>query len=184
MRNYEEYYLIIAHFNKRLAYKVKLSLHCIVLKGKRIAGYKNARDLLALDTDQLFIIDYDSLVTGYLNLKLYTEISKFFEIVVMNFPERGEDLMDSFVSGASRVVISDELPFDRIRSFLEISEDLVMKYGDTDKCRFFSRNGGDMYLSSREIDLQYSVVYYYGAGNVPENYVRLVDFPETVSGMI
>lgn len=159
-------------------------MKCIVLREKRIIGYEDSRDLLKLDTEQLFVVDIDSLVKGHINLKLYADISKFFEITVMNYPERGEDLMDSFISGASRVVISDEISFEKIRSFLEISEDLVMNYGNHEKCRFFSKNGGNMYLSSREVDLNYKAVFYYGNGNVPENYVRILDFPEDVRRMI
>lgn len=157
------------------------TVKCIVLEHRKITGYKNAKDLVDLDIDELFVIDLDGLTRGAYNLKLYNDIAKFFEITVMSFPQRTADLVDTIISGASRVVVSSNLSERSIKDFLGITEDLVMNYGTIQTCRIFSQNDGVYYLANRMVDLPYRKVFYYGTAVDKEGYVQLKDFPEFVT---
>lgn len=157
------------------------TLKCIVLEHRQITGYRNAKDMIELDTDELFIIDLDGLTRGAYNLRLYTDISKFFEITVMSFPQRTADLVDSIISGASKVVVSSTLSERTIKDFLGITEDLVMNYGKMDTCRTFSMNDGVYYLSNRMVDLPYRKVYFYGQEIDKEGYVTIHGFPDFIT---
>jgi len=89
-------------------------------------------------------------------------LSKYFELIVMNYPYRVSDLIDTFVSGASRVVISNDITDRLIREYLSVSDQLVMKYANNTACRVFSLLGGNMFLSNIEINMIYSTLYAYG----------------------
>ncbi|AKA49512.1 hypothetical protein IX51_10870 [uncultured archaeon] len=155
------------------------TVKCVVLDNKEITGFVNAKTLLEFeDEEELFVIDLDGLNKGAYNLKLYNELSKFFEITVMSFPERTADLVDSIVSGASRVVISSNLPDRVIRDFLTVTEDLVMNYANMSGCRIFSENGGKYYLSNRMVDLPFEKVYLYRGALEKKGYVVLEGFPD------
>lgn len=157
-------------------------MKCIVLEERNISGYADAKDLLGkVEAEELFVIDLDGLNRGAYNLKLYSQISKFFEITVMNFPSRTADVVDSIVSGASRVVVSSKLPEKTIRDFLAVTEDLVMNYANIGGCRLFSDNGGKYFLSSRVVDLAFEKVYLYGGKADMKDYVWLDGFPEFLS---
>ncbi len=158
------------------------SVKCIILDNKSITGFAEAKDILEIgDIEELFVIDLDGLNRGAYNLKLYNQLSKFFEITVMNFPERTADLVDSIVSGASRTVISSKLPQRSILDFLSVTEDLVMNYANMGGCRIFSENGGKYFLSNRVVDLPFDKVYLYGGKVDIEGYVWLDGFPDLIT---
>lgn len=158
------------------------TVKCVILDDKQITGYEDAKSLLEfVSGEDLFVIDLDGLNRGAYNLKLYYDLSKFFEITVMSFPERAADLVDSIVSGASRVVISSNLPDRIIRDFLTVTEDLVMNYANMGGCRIFSENGGKYYLSNRIVDLPFEKVFLYGGTIDREGYVVVEGFPDFVT---
>ncbi len=157
------------------------SVKCIVLEHRQITGYRNAKDMIDLDTEELFVVDLDGLAKGAYNLKLYTEIAKFFEITVMSFPRRVADLVDTIISGASRVVVSSNLTERNLKDFLGITEDLVMNYGRMETCRLFSANDGVYYLSNRMVDLPYRKVYHYGQPVDKEGYIQIQNFPDFIT---
>jgi len=151
-------------------------VYCVTIKDKKVANYENIYQILQLKVDSIFVIDYDALTHRYLNLKLYDELAKFFEITVMNYPETENDLMDTIINGASVVIINNNLTYKRIDSYLEFTQNIAMKYKYVDTCIHFSEKGGNMYLADREIMLPYTFAYNYGGFQL-KNSVRLQNFP-------
>lgn len=154
------------------------TIRCITLENHEILGFNSAKDLLEMGGEELFVIDLDGLNNSSYNFKLYYDISKFFEIVVMSFPSRAADLVDSIVSGASKVVVSSNLEPRRISDFMTITEDLVMNYANMRGCRIFSEKGGKYYLSGRMVDLPFETVYIYGSRMDVKGYTVIDNFPE------
>lgn len=158
------------------------SVKCIILDGKSILGYADAKSILEVgDFEELFVVDLDGLNRGAYNLKLYGQLSKFFEITVMSFPDRTADLVDSIVSGASRVVVSSTLPVNTIVDFLAVTEDLVMNYAHMGVCRTFSEHGGKYFLSNRVVDLPFERVYIYGGKVDLKGYTWIDGFPDFIT---
>lgn len=155
-------------------------VRCIILRNRRILSYHSAKDLLEMGLDELFVIDMDALDHGSYNFKLYYDLSKFFEITVMNFPRRTADVVDSIISGASRLVISSTMKEKSVIDYLTITEDLVMNYGDMKGCRTFSEHGGRYYLSNRIVDLPFKRVFIYGQEVDREGYVFIEGFPQSL----
>ena len=62
-------------------------MYCVTIKDKQVSNYENIYQILKLKVDSIFVIDYDAITHRYLNLKLYDELAKFFELIVMNYPE-------------------------------------------------------------------------------------------------
>ncbi len=137
-------------------------MECITIQQGEIRDNRTLDDLLKSGIEELFVVDLDSIRRGTPNLKLYASLSKYFELVVMNYPYRVSDLIDSFVSGASRVVLSNDVSDRLIREYLSVSDQLVMKYSNGNACRAFSLLGGNMFLSNIEVNLVYSTLYAYG----------------------
>ncbi|WP_337860504.1 hypothetical protein [Ferroplasma sp.] len=151
-------------------------MYCVTLKDKKVSNYENIYQILKLKVDSIFVIDYDAIERRYLNIKLYNELSKFFELTVMNYPETESDLMDTIINGASVVVINDNLTYKRITTFLEFTQNLAMKYKYIDTCIYFSEKGGNMYLTDKEIMLPYSLAYNYNNFQI-KNSIKLENFP-------
>jgi hypothetical protein len=137
-------------------------MECITIQHGEIRNNRTLDDLLKSGIEELFVVDLDSIRSGAPNLKLYGSLSKYFELIVMNYPYRVSDLIDTFVSGASRVVISNDITDRLIREYLSVSDQLVMKYANNTACRVFSLLGGNMFLSNIEINMIYSTLYAYG----------------------
>lgn len=156
------------------------TVKCITLVGHEIQGYGKSKDLLELGGDELFVVDLDGLNSGSYNFKLYYDISKFFEITVMSFPQRAADLVDSIVSGAARVVVSSKLDTRKIADFLTITDELVMNYASMGGCKTFSERGGRYFLSNRMVDLPFERVYLYGSSIDSKGYTILEGFPEFI----
>ncbi len=151
-------------------------MYCIVIEDKKITNYSSIYELLKLKTDSLFVIDYDAIRRRYLNLKLYDELAKYFEITVMNYPETESDLVDTFVNGASNVVINNNLTYKTISRYLAFSQNIAMKYRYNDTCIYFSEKGGNMYLAGQQIMLPYVFAYLYNGFEL-KNSAMLVGFP-------
>lgn len=157
------------------------TLKCVILENHEITGYADAKDLLELGGEELFVIDLDGLNRGSYNFKLYNDISKFFETTIMSFPVRAADLVDCIVAGASRVVVSSNLDDTRIRDFIGITDELVMNYANMKGCRVFSDSGGMFYLSNRTVDLPFERVFLYGGKIDAKGYTNLEGFPEFIT---
>ena len=151
-------------------------MYCVTIKDKQVTNYENIYQILKLKVDSIFVIDYDAITHRYLNLKLYDELAKFFEITVMNYPETENDLMDTIINGASVVVINNNLTYNRIAKYLDFTQNIAMKYKYIDTCIYFSEKGGNMYLTDKEIMLPYALAYSYNGFPV-KNSVQLQNFP-------
>lgn len=151
-------------------------MYCVTIKDRKVANYENIYQILQLKVDSIFVIDYDALKNRYLNLKLYEELAKFFELTVMNYPETESDLMDTIINGASVVIVNNNLTLKRIASYLEFTQNIAMKYRYIDTCIYFAEKGGNMYLTDKEIMLPYTLAY--NARGFPiKNSVQLQNFP-------
>lgn len=153
-----------------------LEINTVSISSGKIEGYSNVKELLKSDSDELFIVDFDAIKEGKYNFKLYTEFSKFFQITVMNFPKRQGDLIDSMISGCENVVLGGRIRDRDISSFIEITENLVMF--DMDKFAIFSRLGGNMFLTRRNLMYPYKRVYTYGLSLGLPREIILRNFPE------
>ncbi len=151
-------------------------MYCVTIKDKKVANYENIYQILQLKVDSIFVIDYDAMKNRYLNLKIYEELAKFFELTIMNYPETENDLMDTIINGASVVVINNNLTYNRIAKYLDFTQNIAMKYKYIDTCIYFSEKGGNMYLTGREIMLPYAMAYN-SSGFAIKNSVQLQNFP-------
>jgi hypothetical protein len=154
-------------------------VYCVTIKDKKVANYENIYQILQLKVDSIFVIDYDAMEHRYLNLKLYDELAKFFELTIMNYPETENDLMDTIINGASVVIINNNLTYKRIDKYLEFTQNIAMKYKYVDTCIYFSGKGGNMYLANREIMLPYTLAYNCGGFQL-KNSVKLQNFPSNL----
>lgn len=162
-------------------------MECVTIYNGEIINSRTQDELLKKGDEELFVVDLDSIRTGNLNLKLYDRLSKFFELVVMNYPSRVSDLIDTFVSGASRVVLNNDISDNLIRECLSVSDQLIMNYARNSSCRSFSLLGGSMFLTNLEVDLVYTTLYAYGVRvqsktslikKDSQNIIFLENFPE------
>jgi hypothetical protein len=152
------------------------SVYCVTIENKKVSNYTSIYEILKLKVDSIFVIDYDALRQRYLNLKLYSDLSKFFELTIMNYPETENDLMDTIINGASTVVINNNLTYKRISSYLSFTQNIAMNYKYVDTCIYFSEMGGNMFLTDKEIMLPYVLAYNYN--NFPiKNSIQLQNFP-------
>lgn len=125
------------------------------------------------------VCDYDAIYAGKFNFKAYDRIAKFFELVVVNFASRMEDVMDSLISGAYSVVIDPGEPPETIRRMLEVSENIIMPY-NSESLVYFLNNGGKYVISEREVMYSFRKCYNVGMEIKGEKYVNVVGFPENL----
>lgn len=154
-----------------------MRMQCITIKNGQIASNLSLQKLLVSGVEDLFVIDHDAIFKNKFNFHSYQELSKYFEIVVMALPLRVEDLMDAFIAGAGKVVVSGRSKFDLIESFLKISENVVLCYQDPAVASAYFSAGGREFLSDREINYPDSLVYTFSRLLSDKNYIQLVDFP-------
>lgn len=153
-------------------------MKCLLVNKGRISGIKNTDDLAHVPYDEAFVIDLDAIFKHHFNFKLYNELSKYVEFTLMALPETENDLMDIIVSGASRVVIGDDLNVSTIQKFLDMTEEIVMRCGTEQKAIMFHAIKGNMYLSCRTYDIP-GVFFYYGPFSKQDsNIIPLEGFPE------
>ncbi|MEM0139807.1 MAG: hypothetical protein QXZ44_04260 [Ferroplasma sp.] len=151
-------------------------MYCVIIEDKKIVNYHNIYELLKLKVDSIFVIDYDAMRRRYLNFKLYDELSKYFETVIMNYPETESDLVDTFINGATNVIINNNLTYKTISKYLAFTQNIAMKYRYNDTCIYFSEKGGNMFLTGQQIMLPYIYSYNFGSFDM-KNSAKLVDFP-------
>ncbi len=151
-------------------------MQCVIIKNKEITNYSNIFQLLKSGVESLFVIDYDAIYKKHLNFNLYEKLSKFFELTIMNYPETTGDLMDTIINGATNVIINDNLTYRRIEEFISFTPNIAMNYNYNDSCIYFSENGGEMFLTGKQILLPYKTAFNYNSFNIP-NEIKLEGFP-------
>ncbi|MGC8608290.1 MAG: hypothetical protein ACP5UV_00270 [Thermoplasmata archaeon] len=162
-------------------------MKCIEIK-KDYISVDSAKSLIK--EDEVFVIDMDAFTSGSFNLAEYTYLSNFFDITVMNGSSRVNDLVDSLIAGAMNVVISGEVKEKVLRSFLDLTENIVLPYSDEDSALHFVEMGGKYFLSDSPVPVKANRIYYYGTGDPGGNYVKLDNFPDNIgkqagrSGMV
>ncbi len=155
-----------------------LSINCLSIKNSKLYGLPEGMELKDMSGEEIFVCDYDAIQKGKFNFRLYVEISKFFELILMNQPGRVEDFMDSIISGASRVVIRPDEKPQLITRMLEFSPEVVMPANGSSKVKDFLSLGGEYLISDHEVNGNFVLCYLVSRIAAGEKYVQLVDFPE------
>lgn len=132
-----------------------------------------------LEGDEVMVCDLDAIRKGKFNFKLYGEISKFIEPVVVNFPTRVEDLMDSLISGASRVVLASDIEQYMLGKMLTISDGIVLPATSPEE-GFFMESGGKFLISDSEVFTRFDLCYNVGPEMSSQKYINVNGFPETL----
>ncbi|MCL4314828.1 MAG: hypothetical protein M1454_03790 [Candidatus Thermoplasmatota archaeon] len=156
------------------------TMRCLYLEGSTIP-YEVIQKLLREGSDSLFLVDRSGILKGRLNTKVYSELSKFFELCVMNFPRSVGQLQDTIISGASSVVISPDLPTGMIQDMSWMSENIILPYTNLSASEEFRAIGGSRYLSRGDIPPVYSELYYVGKNPPINDAILLLDFPEEMN---
>ncbi len=143
-----------------------------------LEGIPEGQQLETMEGDQIFLCDYDGILHGNYNFKIYTRVAKFFDTVVFNLVQKEYDLVDSLVSGAARVVVDPDMKDSVLQRVLDISPDTVFPYRSEEKAERFRAYGGTSFLSTREINGPFSICYNAGVAISSEKYVDIDNFPE------
>ena len=162
---------------------MQLSIRCLTIQGGDLLGIPPGMGLEEMEGEEIMVCDYDAIERGKFNFKLYDRVAKFFELIVVNFPSRVEDLMDSLISGAYSVVINPEEPPETMRKMLEVSENLILPYR-SENIGFFLNNGGKYIISDREVPLNFRKCYNVGQPLNGDKYVNVAGFPENLLSYI
>jgi hypothetical protein len=153
------------------------SILCVEIKNSTIVSRNNMQSMLSAGVEDLFVIDLDAIFRNRFNFKIYQEMSKYFEITVMSLPLRIEDIMDSFISGASEIVIPGRINPNALEDYMKTSENLVMYYQNPVVAKAFYVMGGRSFFTDRDLDFQNISVYSYSKIVAKKGYIRLQDFP-------
>ena len=156
-----------------------MSIRCLRISNGEISGIPQGFSLETLDGEEIMVCDYDAISSGKLSFKLYGQIAKFFELTVVNFPGRIEDLMDSLISGAYRVVLHPEEKPEIIAKMLEVSDNIVLP-ARSSNLDYFLNKGGKFIISDREDFHRFDLCYNVGFPLSSEKYVNVSDFPENL----
>lgn len=133
-----------------------------------------------MEGDQIFLCDYDGILHGNYNFKTYTRVAKFFETVVFNMVQKEYDLVDSLVSGASRVVVDPNMQDRVLQKVLDISPETVFPYSNLERVERFRAYGGTAFLSAGQINGPFSICYNAGVAISSDKYVDIENFPESL----
>ncbi|MEM0156947.1 MAG: hypothetical protein QXN26_02640 [Thermoplasmataceae archaeon] len=155
-----------------------MKIRCISVRNHVLEGIPQGQQLETLEGDQIFLCDYDGILHGNYNFKIYTRVAKFFDTVVFNMVQREYDLVDSLVSGAARVVVDPDMKDSVLQKVLDISPDTVFPYSNQEKVERFRAYGGTAFLATGEINGPFSICYNAGIAMSSEKYVDLDNFPE------
>jgi hypothetical protein len=153
------------------------SIECVEIRNSTVISRNNMQSMLSAGVEDLFVIDFDAIFKNRFNFKVYQDISKYFEITVMSLPLRIEDIMDSFVSGASEIVIPGRIDPNDLEDYVRTSDNLVMFYQNPVVAKAFYVLGGRSFLTDRELDFPNIKVYSYSKILTSKGYIRLMDFP-------
>ena len=148
----------------------------VVIRDRKIIGNKTAYDLMKEGFEEILVCDMDSIITGRTNMKVYNDLAKFFEFIAFNLVYNIGELVDSIVSGASKVVISPDLSGDTLLSMLEFSQNIVIP--NSEMFQYFQQNGGKYAMTyGTEPRVEFSMVYNIGPWISKENYTNIDNFP-------
>ena len=155
-------------------------MKCLTISNSRILGnIEGIDDLSRLPDEEFFVVDMDALLRSKFNFNLYSTISKYVEFNLMAYPFRESDLVDMIISGASRVVVNHTISKEKLKEFMEVSDQLIMHYASQFEARDFMNKGGKYLLGCSQVNLPKQVtVFYYGLTEQGEQYIQLEDFPE------
>ena len=151
-----------------------MKIPCVVIRDRK--PETSRKDLLDTGADDLFVIDFDALAGSKLNYHVYTDLAKYFEIIVLNFPTKPIEFLDTIIAGASGVVIPDYVPDRIMEEFLSYSSEVVLNDRNPEKSATFVSLGGDMFLSEHIVQSPHRTVYSYGRREEP-GYIMLDNFP-------
>ncbi len=149
------------------------------LHNGEIQGLPTGVPLAELEGDEVMVCDFDAIGRGKYNFRLYGEISKFLEPVVMNLPSRVEDMMDSLIAGAARIVLASDIEPGTLKRMLAISDGVVLPSSSPMK-EFFYQEGGRYLISDREVFSRFDLCYNVGPQLSSEKYVNVRNFPENL----
>lgn len=156
-----------------------MKINCLVLQEGEINGLPPEIPLEELEGEEIMVCDMDAIGKGKFNFKLYGEISKFLEPVVVNFPTRVEDMMDTLIAGASRVVLASDVTESILGRMLAISDGVVLP-SDSPQKPYFIENGGRFLISEREVFTPFDLCYNVGPDLTSEKYINVKGFPESL----
>ncbi len=158
---------------------VSLSIRCLTIQDGEISGIPPGINLAEMEGEEIMVCDFDAIFKGKFNFRLYDQVAKFFELIVVNFPGRVEDLMDSLISGAYSVVLNPEENPETIKKMLEVSENIVLPSRSLN-LSFFLNNGGKFVISERAVPYRFRKCYIVGPEVKGDNYINVVGFPENL----
>lgn len=156
-----------------------LQIRCLTVENGSIAGLPPGTPIQELEGEEVMVCDLDAIFRGRFNFKVYGHIAKFLEPVVVNFAGRVEDLMDSLISGASKVVLHSGESELSIEKMLELSDDVVLP-SNSQYSRQFTERGGKYLISSGEVFFRFDMCYNVGTPLSSEKYINVSDFPEKI----
>lgn len=156
-----------------------MQIQCIYIEHGQIYGLPDDLPLEKLGGDEIMVCDLDAIHRGKFNFKTYTQIAKFLEPVVVNFAGRVEDLMDSLISGASRVVLHSRESTVSLDKMLELSDDIVLPARNPYSGVFIER-GGKYLISDHEVFSRFDKCYNVGFPLTSEKYINVSNFPENL----
>jgi hypothetical protein len=158
---------------------LSLSIRCLTIEGGELSGIPPGMNLEEMEGEEIMVCDYDAIFRGKFNFKLYDQVAKFFELIVVNFPGRVEDLMDSLISGAYSVVLNADENQETITRMLEVSENIILPAKSLN-LSFFLNNGGKFVISERALPYRFRKCYIVGPEVKGDNYVNVMNFPENL----
>ncbi len=152
-------------------------MQCITIRNSVVVSKNNMQVMLRDGVEELFIVDFDAIFRNRFNFKIYQDVSMYFEITVMSLPLRIEDIMDSFISGASRIVIPGRLEATALEDYMKTSESLVMLFQNPVVANAFYALGGRAFLTDRELGFPQATIYSFSRILRKPGYIELIDFP-------
>ncbi len=161
-----------------------MEIPCITVEKGNIVSGGTLQSLLTAGIEDVFVVDLDALRRNKLNFRIYESLSKYFELVVMNFPSRLSDFIDSFIYGANLVVVPDYVPIKLLHEFLDYSPNVVMNFGRNEAVAEYIKLGGRNFVSRVPVNIENVTIYYIGSGELPSS-IKVKEFPmDDVAGYI
>jgi len=128
------------------------------------------------------VVDRDAIYNDRLNFRLYSEISKFFDTVLMNFPRNISDLIDSLVAGGFRIVISPRTGELEMQKYMEITDQIVVPASGN--VESFRRLGGRYAISDGMTLHGFDLLYNTGTPLKGDQFCNIKGFPNEIKGLI
>lgn len=156
-----------------------MQIKCLSLRNGEIHGLSPGVPLAELEGEEVMVCDFDAINRGKMNFRLYGEISKFLEPVVLNLPSKLEDIMDSLIAGAARVIIPADIEPYSLKRMLTISDGIILPSRSPSR-EYFYQEGGKYLISEREVFTRFDLCYNVGPQLKSEKYINVENFPESL----